>query len=78
MSQQVINTRIDPETNTLNALTDMPKPGDTFVLFGIEYFVNDVEPQTDWTWRVEATTVLPIAGAREYVVLIVPADALTN
>ena len=53
----------------------LPNVGDRFELFGLTFIVEHVEPEDDWTWRIEG----PLADNRdEKVVVLVPTDFRTT
>ena len=53
----------------------LPKIGDEVTVFGLTFIVEHVEPEDDWTWRIEG----PLADNRdEKVVVLVPTDFRTT
>lgn len=55
----------------------LPAVGDKVTLFGIEAWVTNVDPQGDWMWEIELSSVSAI-GAAEMWTIEIPTDFHTT
>lgn len=51
----------------------LPEPGDRLRVMGLDATVTGVEPENDWTWRIELTSTSILGNAESWTILL-PSD----